>query len=58
MNDDDKISKEEIETILKWTASANNLKSIENQIENYASLIIKEFDPDGNGSIEVLSYDN
>ncbi|XP_031742494.1 putative respiratory burst oxidase homolog protein H isoform X2 [Cucumis sativus] len=52
LNDDDKISKEEIETILKWTASANNLKSIENQIENYASLIIKEFDPDGNGSIE------
>ncbi|KAL0537697.1 hypothetical protein IC582_026682 [Cucumis melo] len=52
LNDDNKISKEEIETILKWTASANNLKSIENQIENYASLIIKEFDPDGNGSIE------
>ncbi|XP_004148243.2 putative respiratory burst oxidase homolog protein H isoform X3 [Cucumis sativus] len=56
LNDDDKISKEEIETILKWTASANNLKSIENQIENYASLIIKEFDPDGNGSIETWKY--
>ncbi|XP_038902140.1 putative respiratory burst oxidase homolog protein H [Benincasa hispida] len=52
-NDDNKISKEEVKTVLKWTASANNLKNIENQIEYYASLIVKELDPDGNGFIEI-----
>ena len=53
-NDDNKISKKEVETVLKWTASANKLTSIEKQIESYASMIVKELDPDGNGFIEVL----
>lgn len=53
-NDDNKISKEEVKTVLNWTASANNLTKIEKHIESYASLIVKELDPDGNGFIEVL----
>ncbi|XP_022944089.1 putative respiratory burst oxidase homolog protein H [Cucurbita moschata] len=52
-NDDNKISKKEVETVLKWTASANKLTSIEKQIESYASMIVKELDPDGNGFIEI-----
>ncbi|CAK9314462.1 unnamed protein product [Citrullus colocynthis] len=52
-NDDNKISKEEVKTVLNWTASANNLTKIEKHIESYASLIVKELDPDGNGFIEI-----
>lgn len=59
-NGDGKISREEVKTVLEWSASANKLRSIKKQSGKLSSLIMEELDPDGNGFIEVLQkeYEN
>lgn len=53
-NGDGKISREEVKSVLEWSASANKLKNLEREAETFASLIMEELDPDLNGFIEVL----
>ncbi|XP_022146260.1 putative respiratory burst oxidase homolog protein H [Momordica charantia] len=52
-NGDGKISKEEVKTVLEWSASANNLTNLKKQTDTFASLIMEELDPDRNGFIEI-----
>lgn len=52
-NGDGKISREEVKTVLEWSASANKLKNLEKEAETFASLIMEELDPDRNGFIEI-----
>lgn len=52
-NGDGKISRDEVKTVLEWSASANKLKNLEKEAETFASLIVEELDPDRNGFIEI-----
>uniref|UniRef100_A0A9I9DXG0 Respiratory burst oxidase homolog protein H n=1 Tax=Cucumis melo TaxID=3656 RepID=A0A9I9DXG0_CUCME len=52
-NGDGKISREEVKSVLEWSASANKLKNLEREAETFASLIMEELDPDLNGFIEI-----
>ncbi|XP_023007323.1 putative respiratory burst oxidase homolog protein H [Cucurbita maxima] len=52
-NGDGKISREEVKTVLEWSASTNKLRSIKKQSGKLSSLIMEELDPDGNGFIEI-----
>ncbi|XP_022943392.1 putative respiratory burst oxidase homolog protein H [Cucurbita moschata] len=52
-NGDGKISREEVKTVLEWSASANKLNNLEKESETFVSLIMEELDPDRNGFIEI-----
>ncbi|XP_050384097.1 respiratory burst oxidase homolog protein B [Argentina anserina] len=56
-NADGRISEEEVKEIITLSASANNLSKILEQAEEYAALIMEEFDHDNLGYIDLYNLE-
>ncbi|XP_071696111.1 respiratory burst oxidase homolog protein A-like isoform X2 [Rutidosis leptorrhynchoides] len=52
-NEDGRITEEEVKEIIMLSASANKLSRLQEQAEEYATLIIEELDPERLGYIEL-----
>nr|DAD44178.1 TPA_asm: hypothetical protein HUJ06_002408 [Nelumbo nucifera] len=52
-NEDGRITREEVQELIKLGASANKLSKLKEQAEEYASLIMEELDPENLGYIEL-----
>ncbi|KAK1307862.1 hypothetical protein QJS10_CPA09g00044 [Acorus calamus] len=52
-NADGRITRKEVQELITLSASANKLAKLEEQVEEYASLIMEELDPENLGYIEL-----
>ncbi|KAH7298309.1 hypothetical protein KP509_25G036700 [Ceratopteris richardii] len=57
-NADGHITKDEVNELIKLSASANNLHKLKEQSQEYASLIMEELDSDGVGYIEISQLES
>ncbi|MCO5561779.1 hypothetical protein L7F22_015403 [Adiantum nelumboides] len=57
-NADGYITEDEVNELIKLSASANKLHRLKEQSEEYAALIMEELDPDGIGYIEIWQLES